>query len=142
MPKNTLPNIDIIDELKKASLDAFEHDHFLQSAIILFQLVEGLLRIAISGFGRNHGVSEENLKKAANNEQSFARLVLYLDLIYPENGLGNRLLNFNNKRNLIMHKIFYKFHSMDTLRNEVKDFICEAVKLNGELQKLLGLHTP
>ena len=61
MPKNKLPNLNIIDVLKQASLDAFAQQHFLESAIIIFQTIEFLLRVAIKGYGRGHGVSEEIL---------------------------------------------------------------------------------
>ncbi len=60
------PNLEIIEDLKNSSLDAFEHGHYLQSAIIIFQTVENLLRIAIRGYGKGHGISEDSLKKAAD----------------------------------------------------------------------------
>ena len=104
--KYKTPNLDIIEDLEKSVLDSLEQGHYLQSAIIIFQTVEHLLRIAIRGYGKGHGISEDSLKKAADEEISFYRLVLHLDLIYPENGLSRRLLQFNKERNRIIHSLF------------------------------------
>ena len=45
MPRK--PNLDIIDGLREASLDALKSGHTVESAIILFQTIESLLRIGI-----------------------------------------------------------------------------------------------
>lgn len=137
--KRKLPNLAIVEELKKASLESFSHGHYLQSAIIIFQTVESLLRIAIRAYGKDYGVSEVNLQEAANIEISFARLVLHFNLIYPENGLDKRLREFNKKRNRIIHRLFIDFESMSRLKEHLKKFCMEGISLNKELRKLLGV---
>lgn len=134
--KNKLPNLSIVEELKESSLEALSKGHFLHSVIIIFQIVESLLRIAVRGYGKGYGISEENLKKAADEEISFPRLVLHFDLIYPDNCLGKRLLKFNTERNYIIHHLFFS-QSIITLKNRAEKFCLEGVRLNQELQKLL-----
>ncbi len=138
MGKNKEPKFSLVDELKESSLEAFGKGHCLHSAIIIFQTVECLLRIAINAFGRAHGVSEDNLKKVAD-EISFYKLVLNLEVISPKNGLGERLYKFGNLRNSIMHRLFTKFETLESLKEQVNDFCIEGVKLNEDLRNLMGV---
>ena len=140
MSKKKSPNLNIIDGLKQASLDAFKDQHYLESSIIIFQTIEFLLRLAIKGYGRPHGVSDENIKKCSDDEISFSQLVLYLDLIKPENGLGEKLLDLNKERNAIVHRLFYEFDSFDSLQDQVKEFCLKGVRLNKELREFLGVN--
>lgn len=137
--KRKLPNLTIVEDLKNASLKSFEHGHYLQSAIIIFQTVEILLRITIRAYGKKRGVTEENLKKSADEEISFAKLVLHFNLIYPENRLGQRLLEFNSERNRIIHRLFIEFESISSLEKHAKDLCLHGIKLNQDLRKLLGV---
>jgi len=137
--KNKKPNFEIIEDLKNSSLDSFKQKHYLQSAIIIFQTVENLLRIAIRGFGKGHGISDDSLKKAADEEISFYRLVLHFDLINPENGLSKRLLKFNKERNRIMHSLFVDYESMTDLEESLQEFCMDGIKLNQDIRKLLGI---
>jgi hypothetical protein len=129
----------LIDQLKQSSLLAFEQGHYFQSGIILFQTVEILLRICVSAYGRSHGVTESVLRECVDNEISFRRLTLYFDLIYPKNGLGERLRKLNTSRNAFMHEAFYQSTSMDSLNKRLEEFCKETVDLNTELQKLIGV---
>ncbi len=140
MPKNKSPNFNIIDDLKQASLDAFGNQHYLESAIIIFQTIEFLLRMAVKGSGRGHGVSEENIKTCSDDERSFSRLVLYLDLIKPDNGLSEKLLDLNKQRNSIVHRLFYEFDSFDSLKDQVEEFCLKGARLNEELRDFLGVN--
>ncbi|MFI5142569.1 MAG: hypothetical protein ACHQQS_09175 [Thermoanaerobaculales bacterium] len=132
-------NLSVIADLKEAALSAVKHGHSLEAAVILFQMVEGLLRIAVRVFGRTRGVSENVLAKVADKEQSFARLVMHLDLVCPRNGLSARLLALNTSRNRLMHSLFGKFQSVDQIRDELNSFGTEAVALNKEIRQLLGV---
>ena len=137
--KRKLPNLSIIEDLKNASLESFKQGHYLQSGIIIFQIVESLLRIAIRAYGRGNNIDEESLQKAADDEISFARLVLHFNLIYPENKIGKKLTEFNNTRNRIIHRLFIDFESMNSLEECLKDFCMEGIKLNQLITKLLGV---
>jgi hypothetical protein len=129
----------LIDELKRSSLNAFEQGQYLQSGIILFQTVEILLRICVSAYGRSHGVAESVLKECVDNEISFRRLTLYCDLIFPKNGVGERLRKLNAKRNAFMHEAFYQAPSLEDLNKGLIESCKESVDLNAELRKLIGV---
>lgn len=139
MPKaEILANQGLIRDLVKAAVVAAEKQNYFEASIIMFQAVEGLLRIAIKVFGQGHGASKVTLEKCADNETSFWRLVLHLDMIRPENVLGRRLLALNAQRNKIMHRLFYDFDSMEHLQEELRAFCKKAMELNVLLQETLG----
>jgi hypothetical protein len=132
-------NSALIDQLKESALSSFRQGHYFQSGIILFQTVEVLLRICVSGLGRTHGVAASVLKECASDEISFRRLTLYLDLVSPQNGLGDRLRQLNTKRNAFVHEAFYQSESIDALNTRLEQFCVECVDLNAELRKLIGV---
>jgi hypothetical protein len=127
----------IIGDLIRTAVTAAERQHYFEASIIIFQTVEGLLRIAIKVFGEAHGASKATLEKCADNETSFWRLVLHFDMIHPDNALGQRLLALNARRNKIMHRLFYDFDSLEHLEDELKAFCKEAMALNMALQESL-----
>lgn len=132
-------NQEIIRDLVKRAVTAVENQHFFEASIIIFQTVEGLLRIAIQVFGKAHGIAPQTLQKCSDNETSFWRLVMHYDIVCPGNGLGGQLLALNARRNRIMHRLFYDFDSMEHLQAQMKAFCKEAMTLNMALQKALGL---
>jgi len=124
------PNIDIIDDLKKCSLDALRDGYYIESSIIIFQAVEQLLRILISGIAKAKNVKEDITNRCYIEEQSFSRLITYYELLDPNNELTDRLKKLNQNRNSMIHRIFYDFESLTCLKDELREFIKEAVKLN------------
>ena len=76
----------------------------------------------------------------SDDERSFSRLVLYLDLIKPDNGLSEKLLDLNKQRNTIVHRLFYEFESFDSLRDQLEEFCRKGVRLNKELRDFLGIN--
>lgn len=130
------PNLAVIDDLKDAAGDAFEHGHYLESAMILFQTIESPLRMSIRRFGKAR-VSESSLRMAADRESSFRRLVLHLDLVYPENGLSERLVALNRQRNTLTHRLFGEFESIDALHDQVRDLCVEGMEAHQDLRSLL-----
>lgn len=129
----------MIGELKEASLDAFKHKHYLQSAVIIFQTVDILLRIMISGIARSKGIDENIRKEIAEKEMSFYRLVLYLNLLDPANELLEKLSSFNKTRNDIMHKLFLEFEDITKYEKALQDFCMEGIYLNEQLRKMMGV---
>jgi len=129
----------MIRDLVTAAVTAVEKQDYFEASIIMFQTVEGLLRIAIKVFGEAHGATSETLEKCADNETSFWRLVLHFDMICPDNLLGQRLLALNARRNKAMHRLFYDFKTMEHLQEELKAFCKEAMALNMALQKALEI---
>lgn len=129
----------MMEELKAASLDAFEHKHYIQSAVIIFQTVEWLLRIMISATARSKDIDKDIQKKIAEKETSFDRLVLYLNLLDPANELLEKLRSFNKTRNNIMHKLFLKFEDTAEYEKTLQDFCMEGVHLNKQLRKMMGV---
>ena len=105
--KDILANQGLIRDLVKAAVNATEKQRYFEASIIIFQTVEGLLRIAIKVFGKSHGASEATLEKCADKETSFWRLVLHFDMIRPGNVLGPRLLALNAQRNKPWQNIWY-----------------------------------
>ncbi len=124
--------------LHGAAIKAFDNGHYLESAIIYFQLVEFSLRLAIHLLSIRMGLSESVMKRM-EDEQSFYRLVLYLDLIKPDNNLSKRLLDFNGLRNDFMHELFYSFKSFDSLKKNLIEFCLEGKELTHHLLVMIGL---
>ena len=141
MPKaeGRVANQELIRNLIRFAVAAVEKQHYFEASIILFQTVEGLLRIAVKLFGEAQGASKATLEKCADNETSFWRLVLHLDMIHPDNVLSRRLLALNAQRNKIMHRLFDDFNSMEYLQKELKTFCREAMEMNVALQEALGI---
>jgi hypothetical protein len=132
-------NLKIIEEMKESSLSAYQQGHYFQSGIILFQMVEILLRICTSAYGRSRGVAPSILTECTDNEMSFRRLTLYFDLVYPKNGVGERLRQLNTRRNAFMHQAFFQSNSLAKLNKSLEEFCKESVDLNTELRKLIGV---
>ena len=91
-------NLAIIETLKEEALKAGEEGRYLEAGIILFQTVEILLRLVIKVYGRGNSVPELSLTRASDAEQSFSRLVMHLDLVYPGNELAERLRALNEDK--------------------------------------------
>ena len=83
----------MIKDLVAAAVAAVEKQNYFEASIIIFQTVEGLLRIAIKVFGEAHGATSETPEKCADNETSFWRLVLHFDMIHPDNLLAKGCLH-------------------------------------------------
>ena len=101
-----------------------------------------MLRVAIKRFGKDHGVTKANIKMAADRESSFRRLVLFLELIHPENELSQRLLELNRERNSIMRDLSYDFRSIDALHGHVKALCTNGAEVYRGLRKLVGAGEP
>ncbi len=131
------PNIDYTLELQARALEALKAGHHLEASIIIFQLVEIFLRIAIRGFGAGSGVCDSTLTKCAEEEISFYRLTLYLDLILPANEVSEELRGLSRERNRIMHKLFFEFTEISSLNEVLKAFCLKGVNLQNKLRSLL-----
>jgi len=123
--------------LNKIGIRAFQKGHYLESAIIYFQTVEFCLRLVIHLLAMRAGVSESPTK-IVEDEQSFYRLVLYLDLLKPGNILSQRLLKFNKHRNEFIHGLYYAELS-EAYENKLKSFCLEGKDLIHRLLTEIGL---
>jgi len=119
-------------DLHIAAIDAFEDQHYLESGVIYFQLVEVALRVAIHFLARKQKASESAIERI-EKEQSFYQLILFLDLIKPDNGLSEKLMDFNKHRNSFMHSLFFR-KSPDSLEEDLKAFCLEGKDLFDELR--------
>jgi len=138
-PKKVNPNM--FEGLQQASTDAFLHGHYLQSAIIMFQTVETLLRILVLATAQSRGIMEEVVVETLQTEKSFYKLVFYLNLIDPDNILIPRLYAFNNTRNNVMHGLFDEFEDIKEYEGTLKTFCQEGMKLNNDLLNMMGVDT-
>jgi len=129
-------NWDIVEDLNKAAREASDSGHYLESAIIIFQRLEILLRIILFSSAVKKRFSDFVLKRV-EDEKNFFQLVLYLDFVEPDNNLSERLLKLNDKRNSIMHRLFQSFESYDSVKNDLKEFCLEGLVLNNRLSKIL-----
>lgn len=129
-------NWNIVKDLNDAAREASDSGHYLQSAIIVFQRLEILLRIIIFSSAVKKRLSDLVLKQV-EHEKNFFQLVLYLDFVEPGNNLSEGLLKLSNKRNSIMHRLFHSFESYDSVKNDLKDFCLEGLVLNNRLSKIL-----
>jgi hypothetical protein len=128
--------ISIIEELAQRADEAFKSGHYLESAIINFQLVEFFLRLVIKIFAEKNqsaGSIVEKLKK----EQRFFNLVIFLGLAKPDNGISERLFDFNATRNKVVHRIFNDFESIKSLKHELIAFHAESLELIEALRLLI-----
>ena len=126
--------IKILDELAKLQNDAYKSGHFLQCAVIVFQVTELLFRVHISIL-----IEKKKLlgwiQNKIDDERSLFKLAFYAYLMEPNNGISIRMKNFNERRNSIMHRIL-DFESVESLNEELKDFCDEGKELIGILSKL------
>jgi transcriptional regulator with XRE-family HTH domain len=125
----------LLGDIEQASREAFDKGHYIQSALILFQAIETLLRIVIKTYGQKKGISDLALTEAADREQSFLRLTLHLDLVYPENSFSESLRQLNRRRNDTMHRLFFEFESRDEMEGKLKEFCLEARLLRDTLAR-------
>jgi hypothetical protein len=128
--------VEIVEKLGEIADEAYTHGHYIQSAIISFQLVELFLRHVINIYVKRNASSEDIIKKL-EEEQRFLNLVIFLGLVKPNNGISNKLFDFNAKRNKIVHQLFYEFESLSSLENDLKDFCKESLELVGNLRSLI-----
>ena len=139
MPKNRRSQFQYPDQIKMPELDSIQHGQYLYSTSSIFSIMETLLRIAIRTLGKRRGVNAASLKQAADQEQQFNQLVLYFDLIYPQNGLREKLIKFNQDRNMMTHQILHETKESENLQLEVNAFCRRGVWLNNQLRKLLNI---
>ena len=125
----------LLGDIERASSEAFEKGHYIQSALILFQAIETLLRIVIKTCGQRRKISDQALTEAADREQSFLRLTLHLDLVYPENTFSENLRQLNRRRNDTMHRLFFEFESRLEMEEKLKEFCIEARLLRDTLAR-------
>jgi hypothetical protein len=118
------------------AIKTFNDQHYLESGIIYFQLVEVTLRLAIYLLTSKQEVSESATERI-EKERSFYRLILFLDLIKPDNGLSERLMDFNKHRNSFMHNLFFR-KSADSLEEDLKAFCLEGMDLFDRLLILVN----
>jgi hypothetical protein len=128
------PNSELMKELNQIAKASFDRQEYLASVLIYFQMVEGLLRHQISYFAFVNRVDEKAILKASEDEQSFPRLVLYLDLVKPDNGLSKRLKDFGKKRNKIVHNLLT--FDLNSMKQDLRDFSIEGVRLYRNLLHL------
>lgn len=125
----------LLGDIEQASREAFDKGHYIQSALILFQAIETLLRIVIKTYGQQKGITDLALTEAADREQSFLRLTLHLDLVYPQNTFSEALRQLNRRRNDTMHRLFFEFESRDEMEGKLKEFCVEARLLRDTLAR-------
>ena len=114
-------------DLHLSAIEAFNDQHYLESGIIYFQLVEVSLRLAIHHLARKQKASESAIERI-EKEQSFYQLILFLDLMKPDNGLSGKLIDFNKHRNSFMHNLLFQ-KSADSLKEDLKTFCLEGKDL-------------
>lgn len=132
-------NIKLMEQiqLREAIDKTFSGGEYLGSAVIQFQKVDWLLRLCIGAL-IPPDCPESIVKRVLEKEDRFIRLINYFDLLKPDNGFSNRLLDFNNRRNDIVHKLLYAFESYDTLQDELKIFCEDGFKLFEDLSNFLS----
>lgn len=125
----------LLSDMEQASLEAYTKGHYIQSALILFQAIETLLRIVIRTHGQAQEIPDKVLLEAADKEQSFLRLTLHLDLVFPKNEYSEKLRVLNRMRNDTMHRLFFEFESRDEMEERLQAFCQEARDLRDSLSE-------
>ena len=134
---DTAPDLSVIRKLKEAARQALQNGHSLESAVIVFETIEMLLRLSIRSIGSQTGVDEASLRRAADRETSFRQLVLYFDLLDPGNGQSDRLLALNRQRNAVMHRLFDQFESIQAYHEEIEALCLSGIDTVDDLVHLL-----
>ncbi|MFA5842339.1 MAG: hypothetical protein WC882_01525 [Candidatus Gracilibacteria bacterium] len=119
----------IINELKEESIKAFKSKDYLQAAIIIFQTVEALLRGYIGLKAKGMGINEKIKRIITEDEISFSKLVLYLNLLDPKNPLINELDSLNKDRNKIIHRSF-EYKKIEDYKDALKKLCFQGLSLN------------
>lgn len=128
----------IMGELIKNAHKAFESGHYLESSIIMFQLVEYFLRLVLDSLAKKNRLSEDVIKKLKSKWSFYNMAVFFSGLIKPNNAIPERLFKFNSRRNDIVHDIF-KFKTIESLNNELKAFYGEGLELIEGLTSLIPI---
>ena len=131
-------NPKIMDTLlfREAISDTFGGGGYLGSAIIKFQMVDWLLRPNILALVYPT-CDSPIIEKMLEQEYRFPRLVEYFGLVKQDNDLLQRLSKFNERRNDIVHRLFYAFESFELLEKETKAFYKEGKELEDILRGFL-----
>lgn len=138
-PKVINPNI-INDLLLEDGIDrTFGGGGRLGSVIIMFQMIDLLLRlnILLSVCPTDSSI----VSKILDQIDRFPRLVECFSFIRYDADLQKRLLKFNEKRNRIIHKLFY-VKSVESLKGDIKQFCDEGEALGDILRRFLQKHFP
>ena len=121
--------------LYETLVKAYRDKHYIESAIIGFQLVEVFLRLVIYLYAIKNA-SPKDIIERLEDEQRFFKLVIFLGLVKPDNELCHRLFKFNEKRNKIVHQLYY-VESLTTSEITLKDFCKESMALIESFKKLV-----
>jgi hypothetical protein len=128
--------LEVVENLNKAGLEAIKTGHHFEGAIINFQRLEVLLRLATTIYATELGINKSALR-AINEEQRFHNIVVFFSFVRPKSGLSERLSALNRKRNSFIHKLFIDYKSTESLKRELKSFNLEIVDLIRSLTELL-----
>lgn len=129
-------HLQIFDDLNKAALEASKAGHHFEAAIINFQRLEVLLRLAIAFHAGSLGVNKSAFKTMVD-EQSFRKIVVFFSFVRPKNKLSERLMILNQKRNSFIHKIFTDFKSTESLKHKLKSFNLEIIDIIRSLTEIV-----
>jgi hypothetical protein len=131
-------NLKIMDALalREAIDSTFGSGGYLGSAIIKFQMVDWLLRLNILA-SVYPTCDSPIIEMILEQEYRFPRLVEYFGLVKQEDDLSRRLIKFNERRNNIVHRLFYAFESFDSLEKETTNFYEEGKELENILRGFL-----
>jgi hypothetical protein len=123
----------IVIGLRRAADEARKRGHALETAVILFQSVEGLVRIWVKLGGQRNRLSRDTLKRCTAGGLLLGPALFYLSMLDPENELLEDLKQLNSQRNRLIHKLFSEFRSVPRLREEAEQFCDLAERLREDL---------
>jgi len=126
-----------LSNLYSMAYETYKKGHYIESALINFQLVEIQLRLITHIFAKRIGLTDSTYKKIVEKEDRFFLLINYLDLLKPDNGLSDRLRKLNKERNDFVHGLLFTHQSLVTLNKSLKKFCDESVNLISDLFKLV-----
>ena len=126
-------NTELIEHIKERSIAALQDEAYIETAVIMFQINEQLLRICIEALATKHGVSEKKVDECAWIEISIPNLLKYLDLLDPDNQISDKFATYNKARNKIMHKLFHSFTSIEEYQERLKEFCRKSIAIHDEL---------
>lgn len=128
-----LLNKELVDHMKDRAIAALRDEAYIETAVIMFQINEQLLRICIEVLAVSKNVSKNRINECAWTEIGVTKLINYLELLKPNTAIPDRFAKYNNERNKIMHKLFFSFDSISAYKDRLKIFCGESL----DIQQLL-----
>jgi len=129
-------NWEATKEIMDLAVLLFRKGEYLGALVIEMLILEGTLSLVVGNLLTKKHVVDEEASEYWEKYPNFYTLINYYYLLTQEKPTYEKLKDINNRRNKIIHKLFFEFTSLSNLQKEAQS-ICEdiIVDLNKNLQE-------